>query len=872
MGRPSCSRGSATSRIEAWDEATWEAFTLASPVAGLPRRGRRRCPARRRRRRAGPAPRPAAARRPGVDTDLWVHDLLIRFCAAFLDQGVVALAAARPRARASSASFCALYRRPGGPPDRWLRGLAGRAGPAAGRRTSARWSRSASRSTALGVAEAEWDDVPVGDAARPARLGRDDPRRSRSAATGSRHPIPAGSLVEFLAVRLLLDGSRWRTRPARRSGYTGPLAGLRDELRAAAPPPAAAAASSSGRSRCSSSPRCSAGRRTSCTGLTPGEWAALVARGRGVPAVERRRVFHLAYERRFRDADARRPGPARRAAAATPAAPRFQAVTCLDEREESFRRHLEEVAPDCETFGSGRVLRRRDVLPRGGRRPLRPAVPDRDQPEALGRGAGRRRAWRTTHRRRGAAAAGARARRRTGSTSAAGRSPSGRCCRPGVGVLASVPLVARILFPRLTARLRRLFGRLVRTPPRDAAAAGADRADARAGRTGSSGYTVDEMTDIAERLLRDIGLTRGFARLVLILGHGSHSMNNPHESAHDCGACGGSRGGPNGRAVAQMLNDPRVRERLAAAGPDDPRRHRVRRRAPQHLRRRRSRSSTSTALPRVAPGGVRGGPRRRSSEACDRNAHERCRRFESAPLTLSFAGGPAARRGAGRGPGPGAAGVGPRDQRHLHRRPAGADPRAVPRPPGVPRPPTTRPRTTPTATILTRILAGRRSRCAAASTWSTTSRTSTRRLRLRDEAAAQHHVAAGRDGRGGERPADRAAVADGRDPRAGPAAVRRRDDAGGDAADHGPQPGDRHGWSATAGCSWPSSTRTRRRSRCSATARSTPYQPQADHLPRRRVVGGLVSRLARPPGVRRDRRPTLRPRMPTVPDARPRHR
>ena len=68
--------------------------------------------------------------------------------------------------------------------------------------------------------------------------------------------------------------------------------------------------------------------------------------------IERRRVFHLAYERRHAMeildplvAHAREPLPP------SLRLPTFQAIFCIDEREESLRRHLEEVEPACETFG-----------------------------------------------------------------------------------------------------------------------------------------------------------------------------------------------------------------------------------------------------------------------------------------------------------------------------------------------------------------------------------------------------------------------------------------------------------------------------------------------------------------------------------------
>ncbi len=71
---------------------------------------------------------------------------------------------------------------------------------------------------------------------------------------------------------------------------------------------------------------------------------------------------------------------------------------------------------------------------------------------------------------------------------------------------------------------------------------------------------------IAAQVLGAMGLKDKFARLVLLIGHGSQNRNNPQRAGLDCGACCGQTGEVNARALAGLLNSPAVRLQLGESG------------------------------------------------------------------------------------------------------------------------------------------------------------------------------------------------------------------------------------------------------------------------------------------------------------------
>jgi uncharacterized protein YbcC (UPF0753/DUF2309 family) len=245
------------------------------------------------------------------------------------------------------------------------------------------------------------------------------------------------------------------------------------------------------------------------------------------------------------------PGP-------VPERPDVQAAFCIDARSEGLVRHLEACGP-YETFGFagffGVPVRWRPLGSTESQPRCPPLVtPDHEVTEqplvsdgALGYLA---------------------AQRAAGAGHEAFHFPKGSLVGPfalaeSAGYIMGPAAAVRTLAPSFVRRLKGLTTRRA-GPPQTRPAVDAEHDD-------SSGFTLEERVSFAQSVVRTMGFTR-FARLVVLCGHGSYNVNNPHASSYDCGACGGAPGGPSARVVAAILNEPAVRAGLEERGivvPDD---------------------------------------------------------------------------------------------------------------------------------------------------------------------------------------------------------------------------------------------------------------------------------------------------------------
>ncbi|OHV41396.1 MULTISPECIES: DUF2309 domain-containing protein [Pseudofrankia] len=600
----------------------------------------------------------------GVDTDEFVHPVLIRLCSAFLDQGI-AYWQMPQREDGLLGVFRRLFSLPGGRPDPVWRGLD------VVLREQAAQGWTATRTVlwalrALQLPESVWPAtiranlLSLRGWAGMVRQFEIRPDRVPV------QPSPA-RLVDFLAVQLLLKvfATRYvlteRVGPGAEPADLGPLGPVPSSASLDSPAPSDHAIDTALVYEAFVLAQLV---DVDLGLLTEDRWASAWLRAVADFDERRRRwLLHQAYERRYRMIvlDALCAHGRNSAPATDPEAPPtdFHAVFCMDEREESLRRHLEEHCPAVRTYGAAGFFG--VTMAYQGLDDVRPRAlcPVTTTPRHL---VVERAVDETEH------AAYRLAMRRYGHvghamSTARGTLGRGAALTAVAGLASAVPLVGRCLFPRTAEHWARHVHhrvaprprtRLVLECPDDIEHLEDDPTSATMPATpgtasgalvpgvGSAplrlGYTVAEMTDIVDAMLTNIGLT-GTAtttvtaeQLVLIVGHGSSSLNNPHEAAHDCGATGGGQGGPNARVFAAMANHPRVRDSLAERGIRlDPSIWFI---GAYHNTCDESIDYLDTDL---VPGRFRPALDRvqAAMDAARRlDAQERCRRFESAPIDL----------------------------------------------------------------------------------------------------------------------------------------------------------------------------------------------------------------------------------------------
>jgi len=213
---------------------------------------------------------------------------------------------------------------------------------------------------------------------------------------------------------------------------------------------------------------------------------------------------------------------------------------------------------------------------------------------------------------------------------AAGKQPlAGFALAEGGGVFAGLAGLTETLAPRAFARTAEFVNPTAKPENLPALRSGGD--ETRATKSDLPvGMSTEAQLQLAEGALRAIGLTERFASLIVLVGHGSTVQNNAFAAGYDCGACGGNAGLVNARTLADAINNPDVRDALAARGID----------IPAHCRAVAALHNTTTDKVTVEVGDLAPDARSLAVKLCADldtasllSAAERCRTLPGAPLS-----------------------------------------------------------------------------------------------------------------------------------------------------------------------------------------------------------------------------------------------
>jgi uncharacterized protein YbcC (UPF0753/DUF2309 family) len=221
----------------------------------------------------------------------------------------------------------------------------------------------------------------------------------------------------------------------------------------------------------------------------------------------------------------------------------FQAMFCIDDRECSFRRHLENLDPACETFGTPGFFSVEFFYQPVGGKFYTKLCPAPVTPKFLIKEEGSEKKLGTD----------------VHFSKHSHNFYTGWLFSQTIGFWSAAKLFVSLFKPSMSPATASSLKHVDKFST--------IRVDYQAMENGLQiGFQIEEMATRVESLLKSIGLVDNFAPIVYVIGHGASSVNNPHYAAYDCGACSGRAGSVNARVISQMANKPEVRAILREKG------------------------------------------------------------------------------------------------------------------------------------------------------------------------------------------------------------------------------------------------------------------------------------------------------------------